>query len=195
MGWVTTETGDREDGTGGSPGSIGRGVEVLAGRAVGGGVDAAVVLVLRAARRLWIPILVLGTTWLLATGDIDSVRAEDLDSVGELLGALLTPLAGIAAAIGLRLLTSVLAFLGAMPRARAELLADHERRTAIMARSADLLFLTGALRSLRFTAAARDVAAGRLGAAGRVALVVDRVETWLGPASAAVFVLVLLLRA
>jgi hypothetical protein len=35
----------------------------------------------------------------------------------------------------------------ALPRARAELLADHERRTAIMARSADLLFLTGALRS------------------------------------------------
>jgi hypothetical protein len=82
-----------------------------------------------------------------------------------------------------------------LPRARAELLADHERRTAIMARSADLLFLTGALRSLRFTGAARDAAAGRLGAAGRVALVVDRVETWLAPVSAAGFVLVLLIRA
>ena len=153
-------------------GSVGRGVEVLAGRAVGGRIDAALVLTLRLVRRLWLPALVLGATWLVATDDVDTVTVEDLDTVGELLGALLSPLAGIAVAIGVRLLAGALGFVVALPRARAELVADGERRTAILARAADLVFLTGALRSLRFTAAARDVAAGRLGAAGRVALAV-----------------------
>ncbi len=178
------------DGTGGS---VGRGVEVLAGRAVGGRVDAGIVLTLRAVRRLWVPALVLGLAWLLASGDVADVSVEALDTVGELLAALLSPLAGIALAIAVRLVAGVLGFVVALPRAHAELLSDGERRTAVLARAADLLFLTGALRSLRFTAAARDVAAGRLGVAGRVALVVDRVETWLGPLAGAVFVLVLLL--
>jgi hypothetical protein len=115
--------------------------------------------------------------------------------VGELLAAVLSPLAGLAIAFGVRILTGALGFLAAAPRARAELVADHERRAAIVARVSDLVFLTGALRSLRFTAAARDVAAGRLGAAGRVALVVDRVETWLVPVSSVVFVLVSVLAA
>jgi hypothetical protein len=137
----------------------------------------------------------LGLAWLIGTGDITTVRAEDLDSVGELLAAVLSPLAGLAIAFGVRILTGALGFLAAAPRARAELVADHERRAAIVARVSDLVFLTGALRSLRFTAAARDVAAGRLGAAGRVALVVDRVETWLVPVSSVVFVLVSVLAA
>jgi hypothetical protein len=171
--------------------SVGRGVEILAGRAVGGRVDAALVLTLRLVRRLWLPALVLGATWLVATDDVDSVAVESLDTVDELLGALLSPLAGIALAIGVRLVAGALGFVVALPRARAELVADGERRTAILARAADLVFLTGALRSLRFTAAARDVAAGRLGAAGRVALAVDRVETWLAPVAGVVLVLVL----
>ncbi len=179
--------------TGEPLGSVGRGVEVLAGRAVGGRIDAALVLTLRLVRRLWLPALVLGTAWLVATDDVDSVAVADLDTVGELLGALLSPLAGVALAIGVRLVAGALGLVVALPRARAELVADGERRTAILARAADLVFLTGALRSLRFTAAARDVAAGRLGAAGRVALAVDRVETWLAPVAGAVLVLVLLL--
>ena len=190
---MTTEIEGRGDGVPGPRDSIGRGVEILAGRAVGGRVDAAVVLVLRALRRLWVPSLVLGLAWLVATGDVDTVTVESLDSVGELFAALLSPLAGIALAIGLRLLSGLVGFAAALPRARAELVADHEHRVAIMARLADLVFLAGALRSLRFTAAARDVAAERLGGAGRVALHVDRVETWLGPVCGAVFVLVLLL--
>jgi hypothetical protein len=151
------------------------------------------VLTLRAVRRLWVPSLVLGLAWLFLTGDISTVSVEDLDTAGELIAALLSPLAGVVIAIGVRILTGVLGFLAALPRARSELVADHERRAAIVARVSDLVFLTGALRSLRFTAAARDVAAARLGRAGPGALVVDRVETWLIPVSAAVFVLVLLL--
>jgi hypothetical protein len=171
--------------------SVGRGVEVLAGRAVGGRVDAATVLVLRAVRRLWLPSLVLGIAWLAATGDVAQASVEALDTVGELLAALLSPLAGIALAMAVRLLAGVLGFVVALPRAWTELVADHERQSAVLARSADLIFLAGALRSLRFTAAARDIAAGRLGSAGRVALLVDRLETWLTPVGLVAFVLVL----
>ena len=192
---VTTPPAAGEDQPPTAVPTVGRGVEILAGRSVGGRVDAGVVLVLRAVRRLWAPALVLGMTWLLATGDLYRVSAEDLDTVTELLEAFLSPLVGIALAIGVRLVAGVLGSVAALPRAWAELVADGERRSAGLARMADVLFLTGALRSLRFTAAARDVAAARLGAAGRVALVVDRVETWLGPAAVAAFVLVLLVRA
>jgi hypothetical protein len=192
---MTTSEQPPAEGAEDALGSVGRGVEILARRAVGGRIDAGVVLTLRAVRRLWVPALMLGLAWLIGTGDITTVRAEDLDSVGELLAAVLSPLAGLAIAFGVRILTGALGFLAAAPRARAELVADHERRAAIVARVSDLVFLTGALRSLRFTAAARDVAAGRLGAAGRVALVVDRVETWLVPVSSVVFVLVSVLAA
>jgi hypothetical protein len=129
MGRATTGTGDREDRTGGGPGSIGRGVEVLAGRAVGGRVDAAVVLEPRCP----------------APGPSSSPTTS----------------AGPPSWPG--------------------------RPTCSSSR--------GRCGRLRFTGAARDAAAGRLGAAGRVALVVDRVETWLAPVSAAGFVLVLLIRA
>ena len=175
--------------------SVARGVELLAARAVGGRVDSAVVLALRAVRRLWMPALVLGIAWLLAVGDLDEVDGTAFSSPADFIRALLSPLAGLAIAFGVRLLTSWLGWVAALPRARAELLAEHDRTSALLRRVSDLFFLTGALRPLRFTVAARDVAAGRLGSAGRMALLVDRVETWMVPGSIAAFVLVLIVRA
>ncbi len=175
--------------------SVARGVELLAARAVGGQIDAAVVLVLRAVRRLWLPSLVLGIAWLLAVGDLEAAETMTISSPADLLRALLSPLAGLAIAVGVRLLTTWLGWFAALPRARAELLAEHDRTSALLRRVSDLFFLTGALRPLRFTVAARDVAADRLGPAGRLALLVDRVETWLVPGSIAAFVLVLVVRA
>jgi hypothetical protein len=181
---------------GASPGpgpSVARGVELLAARAVGGQVDAGVVLVLRAVRRLWLPTLVLGLAWLLAVGDLEEVEGATFTSPADVLGALLSPLAGLAIAFGIRIITSWIGWVAALPRARAELLAEHDRTSALLRRTSDLIFVTGALRPLRFTAAARDVAAARLGTLGRIALLVDRVESWLVPCSIAVFVLVLVL--
>ncbi len=178
---MTTSEEPPAEGAEDALGSVGRGVEILAGRAVGGRIDAGVVLTLRAVRRLWVPSLVLGVTWLLATGDVARFTVESLDTAGEIVAALLSPLAGLALAIVVRVLAGVLGFVVALPRARSELVADGERHTAVLARLSDLLFLTGALRSLRFTAA--------------TSLVVDRVETWLVPVSIVVFVLVSLLTA
>lgn len=175
--------------------SVARGVELLAARAVGGKVDAGVVLFLRGVRRLWLPSLVLGIAWLLAVGDLEAAETMTISNPGDLLRALLSPLAGIAIAVGVRLITSWLGWAAALPRARAELLAEHDRTSALLRRVSDLFFVTGALRPLRFTVAARDVAAERLGPAGRLALLVDRVETWLVPGSIVAFVLVLFVRA
>jgi hypothetical protein len=184
---VDSETSTRGGADLGSEQSVARGVEVLARRAVGGRLDATVVLTLRAVRRLWLPSLVLGLAWLVVLGQADAVDVADLNSITELLAALLSPLAGLALAVAIRLVTGVLGTVAALPRAWAELTAVHAARAVALRHLSDLVFLTGALRSLRLTAAARDVAASRYERWGRAALLVDRVETWLVPVSVVLF--------
>lgn len=157
-------------------------IEQLARHSVGPGVvDPLVVLVLRAVRRLWAPLLVFGVAWVVVAGELDAAADVSFDSIGDYLRALLSPFAGIVLAIGIRVLTTVLGSAAATPRAVAEHRHNDPRRWSVLRSPGDVTSLVAAYRLLRFTTSARDVAVERLGAAGRVFLVVDRVESWLVP--------------
>lgn len=162
--------------------SVSGDIEQLARHSVGPGVvDPLIVLTLRAVRRLWAPFLVFGIAWVIVAGDLDAAGDLSFDSPQGYLRALLTPFAGIALAVGIRIVTTVLGSVAATPRAVAEHRRNDPGRWSVVRAPGDVTSLVAAYRLLRFTSSARDVAAERLGATGRVFLVVDRVETWLVP--------------
>lgn len=170
--------------------SVAGDIEQLAQHSVGPGVlDPFIVLVLRIVRRLFWPLLIGGTAWVIVVGYLKEVESVSLATPEELLRALLTPFAGIALAIVLRLLSTLFGSLAATPRAVADHRSSDTRRWSVLRSPADVAALVAAYRLLRFTAAARDVAASRLGATGRVFLLVDRVETWAVPATVTALVL------
>ena len=146
------------------------------------------------ARRLFGPLLLGGITWVIVLGQLDEAATVSLATPEELFRALLTPFAGIALPIVLRLLSTLLSSLAATACAVADhRRADHRRsdtrRWPVLRSPADVAALVAAHRLLRFTAAARDVAASRLGATGRVFLLVDRVERWAVPIAVTALVL------
>jgi hypothetical protein len=176
--------------------SVAGDIEQLAQHSVGPGVvDPFIVLVLRVARRLFWPLLLGGITWVIVIGQLDAVATVSLATPEELFRALLTPFAGIALAIVLRLLSTLLGSLAATPRAVADHRRSDPRRWPVLRSPADVAALVAAYRLLRFTAAARDVAASRLGGTGRVFLLVDRVETWAVPIAVTALVLAIRLGA
>lgn len=133
-----------------------------------GRTDAIVVLSLWAARRAFLPLLLIGLIagWLTGRVTAESDVAESFDTIGELLGALLSPLAGIALAIVIRVAVGWLALAAAWPlaswrRTGPRTLAQRYRDAA------DRWRLAQAYRSLRWTWGVRDMAIERAGGVGR----------------------------
>lgn len=176
-----------------SAGTFSGEVRLLAVHSVGpSALDALVVLGVRAVRRLWAPVMVLGLLLLLLEGDAADAQELVLGSPREVVAALLSPFAGIVLAIGIRVVTLVLGTVAALPLAVAEQRVTDPRSWSVLRSPADVIGLTAAYRLARFTSAARDVAASRLGRVGRGFLVVDRVETWLTPVALVISVVTVL---
>jgi hypothetical protein len=133
-----------------------------------GRTDAIVLLSLWAARRAFLPLLLLGliSGWLTGLLNNESDVAEAFDTIGELLGALLTPLAGIALAIVIRVVVGWLALVSAWPlaswRRTGPRTLGQRYRDAV-----DRWRLAQAYRSLRWTWGVRARAIEQAGAVGR----------------------------
>lgn len=130
--------------------------------------DAIIVLSLWAARRAFLPLLLIGmiSGWVTGLLTDESDLAASFDTVGELLGALLSPLAGIALAIVIRVAVGWFALAAAWPLARWER-SEPRRRTQWYRDAVDRWRLAQAYRSLRWTWGVRDAAIERSGGAGR----------------------------
>ncbi len=163
-------------------------VESLAGRAVGGVSDAWAVLGVRAVRRLWVPCLVLGVAWVVWTGTTQDVSELRLATVQEIVGALLSPFVGVVLALGLRVASTVLGVVAALPVARTDL---RRARRRMATGVVHVVSVAIGLRWLRTTTAARDVALSRLRPpVARTMLLLDRVETALIPVAVLVLLVV-----
>jgi hypothetical protein len=131
--------------------------------------DATALWALWCLRRAAMPLLWVGLVGATLGGQSD-VSTEQFQSPGEFLAALLSPAAGIALAIAVRLLAGVGALVFAYPLAYAAAAGDgHGRWSVLRVRPwFDRYYLTRALRAWRWTSPVRDLAAERLGASGRM---------------------------
>lgn len=134
-----------------------------------GRADAFVVLTLWAARRLFGPLLLIGLIFGWVTGQLqaESTVIAEWDSPDDLLGALLTPLAGIALAILVRIVVGFAALAAAWPLSRWDRQQAAGTRASLYRTAIDRWRLAQAYRSLRWTWGVRDTAIARGGTAGR----------------------------
>ncbi len=156
--------------------------------------DATVLLLLWCLRKTSYPLLWIGIIGAMITGRFNENLVADLDTVGEILRAVLSPLVGIALALMVRVLVGILGFALAYPLSRSNTSTDyaHGRRTRNSIRLwQDRLHLTRAYRSLRWTWIVRAEAVTRLGDTGRRLALCDPVLRWLGAALFIVLVSVL----
>ncbi len=149
--------------------------------------DAVWVLVLWVLRRSFWPLLILGFAYAWLAGEVTPVALVRLDDPFRFVGALFTPLAGIAAAIGVRVVVDLVALVVAYPRTR-WVIEDRVRRDGHargpVRRWVDRLYMTAAYRELRSTWTVRGRAATHLGHSG-LWLTGLNVALWLLTAAAA----------
>lgn len=149
-----------------------------------GRADASALLVLSLMRKAFVPLFLLGSVSVVLTGDLGGDPLEGVDTPGEYVRALLSPLAGLILAIFVRLAVGVLGFALAYPLShRSPLVVDAHPPGAsgMVGRWVDRMHLTRALRALRWTRAVRGAAADRVGRWGGYALVAYRVLGWTIP--------------
>ena len=135
--------------------------------------DATVLLLLWRGRRLSAPLLWFGLTvasadFMLIQRDKQAVieRLEELQSSGDLIGALPSPFVLVAIAIGLRFVVVFLAFASSYPLTRARLPEGYGGRMRVSRHWRlwrDRRYMTAAFRALRWTWPVRDAAVERLG--------------------------------
>lgn len=132
-----------------------------------GRADAIVVLSLWLARRLFLPLLLIGLIFGLITGQLrtDESVIATWDSADDLVRALLTPLAGIALAILIRVGLAALA--AAWPLSRWDRAQTAGTRGSFYRTAIDRWRLAQAYRSLRWTWGVRESAIRRAGTTGR----------------------------
>lgn len=148
-----------------------------------GTADAVAVWALHIARKSALPLAFIGAIVLAITHHKDR-SLSDLDTTGDWIGALWSPLVFLILAVTVRLLSSWIGLLAAYPlshRARA-ITAAHRGRGSAFGRWIDRLHLARAYRAIRRTKPVRDVAALRLGASRRWWLLAERVVSWSLPA-------------
>jgi hypothetical protein len=157
-----------------------------------GNSDPVVVLLLWAGRRAFWPLLLVGASVAVVMGRSDSDSVYALSSPADLAGALLSPLAGVAAAVLLRLVINWLALLAAWPLSRWHHVGRSRSWPQIFRDFIDRWRLAQAYRSLRWTWGVRAEAIERAGELGRrlgLAVPLSAVATLL---AAAAFTLVAL---
>ncbi len=125
------------------------------------------VLLLWACRRAFWPLLLLGVAVAIALGSFEEGSTAELATPGELVRALLSPLAGVAAAVLLRIAVAWLALLAAWPLSRWVRPEGPRPWRQVYRDWIDRWRLAQAYRSLRWTWGVRDEATARLGRLGR----------------------------
>jgi hypothetical protein len=132
-----------------------------------GRTDAVIVLLLWAGRRAFLPLLLLGMVAAVAAGRFDEDTLVGLSRPADLVGALLSPLAGIAGAVLLRFAVGWAALAAAWPLSRW----PHRKPRGSWSQPhrdvIDRWRLAQAYRSLRWTWGVRDEAIARAGRLGR----------------------------
>lgn len=135
-----------------------------------GRADAAVLLAVVCLRRTFLPILVGGVAVAAFENALDAERVEDLNTPAQILGALLSPLAGIVLALGIRFVAGGLSLVLAFPLSR--WVTQDPRRSRLRQRPGawmDRVFVTRAYQSLRWAGWTRQAALDRAGPlAGRI---------------------------
>ena len=140
--------------------------------------DPAAVLVLWCLRKAFFPMLWLGLTVATISGRSEEIAdaggvgdwASSFDSAGDVVAALLSPLAIVLFAIVSRFVVAVLALVLAYPLTMWSEPTDYAHGRKSRSRSrlwSDRWYLTQAYRALRWTWAIRQVAADKLGEPGR----------------------------
>ena len=149
-----------------------------------GAFDARVVLFLWCLRKLFVPMLLLGASVaFLGYGDPDAM-SESLtafDNPRDMLGAVLSPLGVLVAAIFLRITAGLLALAAAFPLTLStgrHHYPESNRLTRMFRLWRDRLYQARAYRSLRLTWAVRHAAYQRLGASGDVFRIWEFVLIW-----------------
>jgi hypothetical protein len=134
-----------------------------------GRADALIVLSLWLGRRLFLPLLLIGLIFGWITGQLrteESIIAT-WDSADDLVRALLTPLAGIALAVLIRIGVGFAALAAAWPLSRWDRAQTAGTRGSFYRTAIDRWRLAQAYRSLRWTWGVREAAIRRAGTAGR----------------------------
>lgn len=146
--------------------------------------DAQAVLFLWCIRKSFYPTIWLGlSVAFIGFGDVDTLAAniETFDSPQAMVGAILSPLGVLVAALVIRIVGSWLALAAAYPLTRGTT-RDHYRQGNRMTRWfhfwRDRLYQARAYRSLRLTWGVRKVAYDRLDDAGRFYRVCEFVLVW-----------------
>lgn len=154
-----------------------------------GKADPAAVLVLWCLRKAFYPLLWLGLLVATVSGHTDEIAeaggasayVTSFDSVGEFVGALLSPLAIVILAVGLRFAVAGSALALAYPLTRWNKPADYAHGRKRQSRTrlwSDRWQLTKAYRALRWTWAVRQVAVSRLGRLGRQLAACGPIMRW-----------------
>ncbi|BDZ41763.1 hypothetical protein GCM10025865_10620 [Paraoerskovia sediminicola] len=154
-----------------------------------GALDPAALLVARIVRRSFYPALFVGLTIAWVTGTFTAETFDLLNSPGEYIAALLSPLVGIAIAIALRFLGIVLGFVLAFPLASSAW-ATGTAATSRLRRTFDRINVTSAYAAIRWTWAVQQEAAARAGSVGRQLVRVELVLRVLTPVSVVAFLVV-----
>lgn len=148
-----------------------------------GRLDAGALWAVYLMRKAFLPLAFLGALVLSLTGR-DGESLDGVDTVGEVLEAVRSPLVILLVAVTLRIAATVLGFALAYPLSHraAMVMRSQVGRWSSWGRWMDRLHVTRAYRSLRWTKAVRDVAAGRLGTTARPLRLVELALTWSLPA-------------
>lgn len=146
--------------------------------------DAYAVLVLWCMRRAFLPMLWIGlSVAVIALGELEAMTevAASLEEPAELLSGLWSPIGLVAAAIGIRVTTNLLALAAVLPLTRSHRPEDQSSRWRLIRTIRawkDRIRYARAYRALRWTWEARDIAYLRLAAAGRPLARCESVFRW-----------------
>lgn len=162
-----------------------------------GDADARLVLLLWCLRKSFYPLLWLGLSIaVIAFDDVNALnrRFASLSNPSEVVASLLSPMAGVVFAFGVRIVVGVLALVSAYPLTKATTRADYtavSRTGGFFRLWWDRLYMARAYRSLRWTWAVRQFAAERLGRWGRIALRCSSWIRWSGVVLAGIFLIII----
>ncbi len=153
--------------------------------------DSIALLVLWCARKAFFPLVWIGLSIAVlasgSTSDLNDRLGTDLGGISspsQVINELLSPLAGVIIAIGLRFLVGFVALGFAFAVTRATSVSDYEvkgRWRAHLRMWKDRIHMTRALRAMRWLWVVRHEAARRLGRTGDRLVMTTRVVSWANP--------------